>query len=324
MSLADYLAKKYLTADSKSEKKGKKRKRKEASGFSIADDDTLGWENPKSGRDDEDTPITVATGSAEFRKAKTNNWTTVGSTAPSSAQLDQSAEAAEADAIISSAAAEREAAREQEDEAPEIVDEDGVTTMQSGALAGLQTAAQVAAAVDKKRRRERKRAEEAKEGGPGGETIYRDASGRIINVAMKRAEARKQAEEEERKKREAQEAAKGDVQRLEKEKRRQDLQDAKLMTVARYADDVEMNQELKERDRWNDPAAGFIAEKKQGKSVSGRPLYKGAAWPNRYGIKPGHKWDGVERSNGFEKKWFEARNRQNSRKELEHMWQMDE
>lgn len=45
MSLAEYLAKNYLTADSKPEKKPKKRKRKDViqSGLVIADDDVLGW-----------------------------------------------------------------------------------------------------------------------------------------------------------------------------------------------------------------------------------------------------------------------------------------
>ena len=58
MSLADYLAKNYLTADSKPDKKSKKRKRKEASsGLIIADDDSLGWEH-QSKKDDDDSPIT--------------------------------------------------------------------------------------------------------------------------------------------------------------------------------------------------------------------------------------------------------------------------
>ena len=57
MSLADYLAKNYLTADSKPDKKSKKRKRKEATGLIIADDDSLGWENQNK-RDDDDGPIT--------------------------------------------------------------------------------------------------------------------------------------------------------------------------------------------------------------------------------------------------------------------------
>lgn len=55
MSLADYLAKNYLTADS--EKKSKKRKRKEKNGgLTIDDDEDLGWKN-KADDDDEDAPM---------------------------------------------------------------------------------------------------------------------------------------------------------------------------------------------------------------------------------------------------------------------------
>lgn len=55
MSLADYLAKNYLTADS--EKKSKKRKRKEKNGgLTIDDDEDLGWKN-KADEDDEDAPM---------------------------------------------------------------------------------------------------------------------------------------------------------------------------------------------------------------------------------------------------------------------------
>ena len=47
MSLADYLAKRYLTPDTIVEKRSKKRKRKNgtASGLTIADDDALGWDH---------------------------------------------------------------------------------------------------------------------------------------------------------------------------------------------------------------------------------------------------------------------------------------
>lgn len=64
MSLADYLAKNYLTADSpkQTEKKLKKRKRKVGttttkSGLIIAEDDITGWEK-KNGSADEDAPTT--------------------------------------------------------------------------------------------------------------------------------------------------------------------------------------------------------------------------------------------------------------------------
>lgn len=347
MSLADYLAKNYLTADS--DKKSKKRKRKNKDGgLKIDDDDISGW-NKGAEEDDEDAPTigmnnpsatlshqavitntSTAGMSLTSKKSKkkskpvegTPGWTTVGIAAPS--HRDQlAADEAAADAIIASTAADRKKAAEDEDEAPEMVDTEGVF-MESGAKAGLQTAEQVGAAMKKKQEEERRKAAEvAKEGGAG-ETIYRDASGRIINVAMKRAEARKKAEEEERKKLEKEKAARGDVQNAEAVKRKQQLQDAKGMTIARYADDAELNDELKEQDRWNDPAAGFVRKKKAGRSITGKPLYQGAFQPNRYGIRPGHRWDGVDRSNGFESEWFKSRNRKANIERMEYAWQMDE
>ncbi|KAF2263806.1 hypothetical protein CC78DRAFT_267505 [Lojkania enalia] len=330
MSLADYLAKKYLTADT--EKKAKKRKRKDKEGgLKIADDDIAGWSNSKD--EDDDAP-TIAGMTLGLKKSKKKSrpedapaWTTVGVAAPTNAQqLAADAEKTAADAIIASAAADRAKAAQDEDEAPEMVDTEGVLKMESGANAGLQTAAQVAAAMKKKQDEEkRKAAQAAKEmGAAATETIYRDASGRIINVAMKRAEARRKAEEEERIKREKEKAARGDVQNAEAARRKEQLQDAKHMTIARYADDVELNEELKESDRWNDPAAGFVSKKKAGRSITGKPLYKGSFMPNRYGIRPGHRWDGVDRGNGFEAEWFKARNRKANVERMEYAWQMDE
>ncbi len=319
MSLADYLAKNYLTADSKPEKKSKKRKRKDAqdNGLVIADDDALGWDRSGGINTEDDGPLVTNSKSAEFRKAKNSNWQTIGTPAPTSA--DQAA----ADAILASAAAESQALTQIDDEAPAI--DDSAVRMESGALAGLQTAEQVAAQIKRKDAEEKRRFLEEGEqmSGKGQETIYRDASGRIINVAMKRAEARRKAEAEAAKAAVELEAQKGDVQRADKAKRKEQLQDAKFMTVARYADDAELNDELKERERWNDPAAGFLEKKKKGMSVSGRPLYKGAAEPNRYGIRPGYRWDGVDRSTGFEKEYFKSRNRRENLKNLDYAWQTD-
>ncbi|KAF1842565.1 uncharacterized protein K460DRAFT_380391 [Cucurbitaria berberidis CBS 394.84] len=328
MSLADYLAKNYLTADS--EKKSKKRKRKHRDGgLTIDDDDNLGW-TEKADEGDEDAPMIVGGGTLKKSKKKSKGtsaaiWTAVGVAAPSHAE-QLAADAAAADAIIAGTAADRQKAAEEEDEAPEMVDTEGVLRMASGAKAGLQSAAEVAADVKQKQDEEkRKAAEVVKEmGNTAQETIYRDASGRIINVAMKRAEARKKAEDEERKKLEKEKAARGDVQNAEATRRKQQLQDAKTMTVARHADDAEMNDELKERSQWNDPAAGFLRKKKAGRSITGKPLYQGAFQPNRYGIRPGHRWDGVDRGNGFESQWFNSRNKKANIEKLEYQWQMDE
>lgn len=259
------------------------------------------------------------------KETRTVSWATVGVAAPSNAE-QLAADQAAADAIIASTAADRKQAADAEDEAPEMVDTEGVLRLESGARAGLQTAAQVAADMKERQDAERRKAEQATQelGAAAQETIYRDASGRIINVAMKRAEARKKAEEEERIKLEKEREARGDVQNAAAAKRKQLLQDAKTMTVARYADDAELNDELKERGHWNDPAAGFLRKKKAGRSVTGKPLYTGAFQPNRYGIRPGHRWDGVDRGNGFESEWFKSRNRKANIEKLEYQWQQDE
>ena len=60
MSLTDYLAKNYLTADPPADKKSKKRKRKaaknDAGGLIIADDDISGWNTNTAENDDDDAP----------------------------------------------------------------------------------------------------------------------------------------------------------------------------------------------------------------------------------------------------------------------------
>ena len=256
--------------------------------------------------------------SAEFRRAKKNAWQTVGTRASSSTKQTT------ADVILAHAAAETQAHNIANDNALTV--DDSTLKMESGAHAGLQTAEQVNAQQKRKRADETNRfLEDGDEhSGRGKETIYRDASGRIINVAMKRAEVRKNAEAEATRAATELEAQKGDVQRVEKDKRKEALHEAKFLPVARYADDVELNEELKVQERWNDPAAGFLTEKKEGKSVSGRPLYKGPAAPNRYGIRPGHRWDGVDRGTGFEKEYFAAKNRREDFKNLDYAWQMDE
>lgn len=337
MSLSSYLASKYLTADtSSSSSSGKKRKRKapkEASGLIIADDDALGWTSTTAqGNDDENTPLTLASGSAEFRRAKKSAWKTVGSSTVQA--RDDDAEAAAADRIVAQAAQENRAAMHA-DEGPVIEDGGGVVKMGDGTHAGLQSAQAVAAQFAKRKREEaaaweREQAalglEPGKKRPEQAETVYRDATGRRIDISMRRQEARREAEAKAAKEREELEQQKGDVQRAAKEKRREELDEARFMTVARGVDDVQMNEELKEIERWNDPAAQFLLggkKKSGGKKGWVKEVYKGAAAPNRYGIRPGWKWDGVDRGNGWEGERFKALNRTIRNKELDYAWQED-
>lgn len=118
--------------------------------------------------------------------------------------------------------------------------------------------------------------------------------------------------------------------------------------LARYADDADLDKELREQEREGDPMLEYIKQKqiKEGKRKPGMYIrdinsiyvmilififqksisilepaqYQGSYAPNRFGIKPGHRWDGVDRSNGYEKKWFETQNAKKARQEEAYKW----
>lgn len=92
--------------------------------------------------------------------------------------------------------------------------------------------------------------------------------------------------------------------------------------LARYKDDKDLDEMLKNQERDGDPMLEYIKRKKK-KTESGsnaKPEYQGLYLPNRYDIKPGHKWDGVDRSNGYEKKWFEEQSAKKAREEEAFKW----
>ncbi|KAK6038215.1 hypothetical protein COOONC_24279 [Cooperia oncophora] len=86
--------------------------------------------------------------------------------------------------------------------------------------------------------------------------------------------------------------------------------------LARMADDVEMNRQLKEEIHEEDPMAVMLNSKKRKQALKRGdlvyPTYQGECPPNRFGIRPGYRWDGVDRSNGFEAKLAQAKNRRNA------------
>jgi pre-mRNA-splicing factor CWC26 len=334
MSLSSYLASKYLSADppSSSSKKRKRKTPSSSSGLIIADDDALGWSTTPTGAKDDDTPITVSSGSAEFRKSKKNAWKVVGEPASTSSSLEN--ESATADAIIASAAAENTAAAHLDEDPTVEEDDPSIVKMSDGTHAGLQTAAAVSAQMAKRRAAELAawEAEEAatRRGNKNGkgrreeETVYRDATGRRLDISMRRAEARREADAAAAKDKAEKEAQLGDVQRAQKVQRKEELEEARFMPLARTIDDEDLNRELKSQQRWNDPAAMFLKPESEKRSVSGKPVYKGPAPPNRYGIRPGYRWDGVDRGNGWEAELFKAQNRRGRLKELDFAWQTDE
>ena len=102
--------------------------------------------------------------------------------------------------------------------------------------------------------------------------------------------------------------------------------------LARFAGDEDLEQLLREQDREGDPMAEYMAKKKaksgggvDGKGKTIRPVYRGpAAAPNRFGILPGYRWDGVDRSNGYEKMRFEKQNSAVAIQEEAYKWSVSD
>ncbi|XP_011875373.1 PREDICTED: BUD13 homolog isoform X2 [Vollenhovia emeryi] len=158
--------------------------------------------------------------------------------------------------------------------------------------------------------------------GEGQATIVRDKTGRKRNLEAEAVEKR----EQETKQREIDEKyakwGKG-LKQVEdhEDKLKSDLYEMHK-PLARYADDADLDKELREQEREGDPMLKYIKQKqiKEGKRKPDSPQYQGSYAPNRFGIKPGHRWDGVDRSNGYEKKWFEAQNAKVALQEDAYKW----
>jgi len=55
-----------------------------------------------------------------------------------------------------------------------------------------------------------------------------------------------------------------------------------------------------------------------------RPMFRGDPWPNRFGILPGYRWDGRNRSNGWEEKVFTSVNNKKASATAAHQWSTED
>lgn len=111
-------------------------------------------------------------------------------------------------------------------------------------------------------------------------TVHRDRTGKKVSrLDQLRAQHAKQKEEELLAKR--MKWGKGIIEDEKKEIRE--------MTV--YRDNKELNEMQAKESRWDDPTRKWNLKSKQNRELK---------WPNRFNIAPGSKWDGVDRSNGYE------------------------
>ncbi|KRY77896.1 BUD13 -like protein, partial [Trichinella pseudospiralis] len=145
-------------------------------------------------------------------------------------------------------------------------------------------------------------------------------------VRKKMTKQKKQEETEEQKqRREEMEKRyelwnKGVKQAKEREERLQDMAKEIDKPFARYEDDADLDEMLKKMEYEEDPMLEYIRRKKRKKNPE-LPKYKGPPpLPNRYSILPGVRWDGVDRSNGFESRLLSQANLKKAEQEELYKW----
>lgn len=190
--------------------------------------------------------------------------------------------------------------------------------MSSGASAGLQTASELKADMDRVRREEAERFAKVDAGelGRDAAVVVRDRKGRIVDREQQLAQ---RAEKEANKPQANKDWSRGLAQLAESKREAEQLANERTSKFARTREDLD--EEQRKRKRWGDPSANAAPVdvdnvKKRERSMMAKALdamnnsgqaqesYNGAWPPNRFDIPPGPHWDGVDRSNGFEKKCF--------------------
>ncbi|XP_065907223.1 BUD13 homolog isoform X1 [Dysidea avara] len=105
--------------------------------------------------------------------------------------------------------------------------------------------------------------------------------------------------------------------------------------LACHKDDEDLENMSKARDREDDPMLEYMKKKKAKKNVvtdshgrkkpkKERPTYKGSYPTNRFGIKPGYRWDGIDQSNRFEQSRFAREANKVAMAEVTYKWSVED
>uniref|UniRef100_A0A8I5NDR6 BUD13 homolog n=1 Tax=Papio anubis TaxID=9555 RepID=A0A8I5NDR6_PAPAN len=159
------------------------------------------------------------------------------------------------------------------------------------------------------------------------ETVFRDKSGRKRNLKLERLEQRRKAEKDSERDELYAQWGKGLAQSRQQQQNVEDAVKEMQKPLARYIDDEDLDRMLREQEREGDPMADFIKKNKakENKNKKVRPRYSGPAPPpNRFNIWPGYRWDGVDRSNGFEQKRFARLASKKAVEELAYKWSVED
>ncbi|CAD6187650.1 unnamed protein product [Caenorhabditis auriculariae] len=184
-----------------------------------------------------------------------------------------------------------------------------------GKVAGLQSARALKEESDRLRAREAKMFDEldANVSGRDAETVHRKKQiQRGKDTPEERARKEREAKKTEELKEKYKDWNKGVAQVKDRAERLEEMARVAAEPVARRNDDEEMNRYLKEQLHEADPMAAMLRKRKRESAIDRGedvyPMYTGHWDPNRFMISPGYRWDGVDRSNGFEGKLARTKN----------------
>ncbi|XP_017953582.1 BUD13 homolog isoform X4 [Drosophila navojoa] len=187
-----------------------------------------------------------------------------------------------------------------------------------GKKAGLQDAQSLKIETDERRREERRMFEQM-----SSEVSGRDAEVQMRSTGRRGRRARDAAaedpverqrkeEHEEKKKQLYDRWGKGLKQLEDQKARHAEMVHEASKPVARYANDEDLERHLREQEHADDPMLEYMRQKRKKREQHSDkpvlPVYEGSYPENRYGIRPGYRWDGVDRSNGYEQRWFDKQN----------------
>ncbi|NXL61725.1 BUD13 protein, partial [Chordeiles acutipennis] len=159
------------------------------------------------------------------------------------------------------------------------------------------------------------------------ETVFRDKFGRKRDLAQELLEEKQRAEAQSQRDQQYAKWGKGLAQGRQQQQNVEDAIKEMQKPLARYIDDQDLDRMLREREREGDPMADIIKKRKakESKEKKEKPRYKGPAPPlNRFNIWPGHRWDGVDRSNGFEQQRFARIANRKAVQELAYKWSVED
>lgn len=200
--------------------------------------------------------------------------------------------------------------------------------MLSGGKAGLVSIDVLRKEQEENRHRE-KNNKPLEEDSRNAQTVFRDKSGKKRDLETEREEQKRVDGEKAAKAEKYAQWGKGLAQGQMYQQKIADALHEVQKPMARQRDDEDLDRMLREKERDGDPMAAMLRRKKDRntklQAVKERPRYKGPAPPpNRFNLQPGYRWDGVDRSNGFEQKRYSRMADKSALQDEAYKWSVED